>query len=308
MFGTNWERRLASLDLGPITVHPLIDAVPGPVPVTWSYPDVAEGEWPAVGLAGLDPQGRFQPSLGAFLVETGGALILCDAGIGPGPNAYLGGLEGRLPALIAEAGFTADDVTAVVFTHLHMDHIGWASEDGAARFPHAAYFAPTTDVAYFAGGARGMGPHHVEAFEASLRPLLSDCRVTLIEDGGAMLPGLSYRATPGHTPGHQSILIEAGGETLAVCGDVFHAPAQVERPQWSHRADHDPARARNTRRAFMDAAMAGGFTLAAGHFRDGLQFGRIVTGTDGATRWQPLGADQPDEMPAPRAQNLTTGG
>ncbi len=295
------------MDLAQIKVHPLIDAVPDPVPVSWSFPDVAVTDWAGIAMAGLDPQGRFQPSLGAFLVEIGGKRILCDAGIGPGPNAYLGGLEGALPERLAAAGFAAGDIDAVIFTHLHMDHIGWAATaDGTPRFPRAAYVAPAADAAFFAAGAPGMGAHHAEAYAATVGPLIAAGRVRLVADDGEIMPGVRYRATPGHTPGHQSILVRAGGETLAVCGDVFHAPAQVERPGWSHRADHDPARARASRRAFMEAAAAGGWTLAAGHFREGLQLGRIATEPTG-TLWRPL-APFRTGTPAPRAENLTTGG
>ncbi|RAH97310.1 MBL fold metallo-hydrolase [Acuticoccus sediminis] len=295
------------LDLGRITVHPLIDAVPDPVAVTWSFPAVDAAEWASVTLPGLDPAGRFQPSLGAFLVTIGATRVLCDAGIGRGPNAYLGGLEGRLPPLLAAAGLTTDDVDAVVFTHLHMDHVGWASDGGAPVFGRARYFVPAADAAFFAAGAPGMGAHHAEAFEASIRPLIAAGRVTPLAGGAEILPGVSYRATPGHTPGHQAILFTADGRTLAVCGDVFHAPAQVERPDWSHRADHDAARARISRRAFIDAAAREGWILAAGHFRDGLQFGRIAAGPDRAL-WRPLATDGHDGGPAARAADLTTGG
>lgn len=293
--------------LGPVKVHPLIDAAPAPVDVAWSFPDVPGDEWDSVELSGLDDKGRFAPSLGAFLIETPQTLVLCDAGIGPGPNAYLDGLAGNLPQLIAAAGFSADDVEAVVFTHLHMDHIGWAAVDGAPRFPRATYYAPADDAAFFAAGAPGMGAHHIEAFNQMVAPLLEKGRVTLLQADAEILPGFAYRATPGHTPGHQSILVRAGDETLAVCGDVFHAPAQVERPEWSHRADHDPSRARATRRAFLDEAAAKGFALAAGHFREGLQFGRIGANAEGLC-WRPLACEATNEGPDERADDLTTGG
>lgn len=297
---------MGPLDLDPIKVHPLIDAVPDPVPVSWPFPDVEPADWAGLAMAGLDPAGFFQPSLGAFLVEVGGKRILCDAGIGPGPNAYLGGLVGSLPQRLGAAGFMPDDIDAVVFTHLHMDHIGWAATGGVPRFARAEYVAPAVDAAFFAAGAQGMGAHHARAFEATIGPMIAAGRVRLVADDGEIFPGVRYRATPGHTPGHQSILVHAGDMTLAVCGDVFHAPAQVERPEWSHRADHDQGRARASRRAFMDAAVAGGWTLAAGHFREGLQLGRIATETTG-TVWRPL-AQPGAGAPAPRAEHLTTGG
>ena len=259
-----------------LSVHALVDARPEPVPVTWSFPAVEEEEWSALECAGLDPQGRFAPSLGCFLVRMGGASILCDAGIGPSPNAYLGGLSGALPALLAELEMDAAGIDAVVFSHLHMDHIGWAGQ-----FPNAAYYAPVEDFTYFDHGAPGTGQHHLTAFETCVRPLADGGKLALLDDDAEILPGLRYFSTPGHTPGHQSLLLDLGPRTLCITGDVFHCPAQIERPDWSHRADFDAAEARRSRHELIECASAENWILAAGHFRDGLQFGRIAPTGEG---------------------------
>lgn len=274
------------LILDDFAIHALVDARPEPVPVTWSFPAVREEEWEDIRCAGLDPDGCFAPSLGCFLVRMGGTFILCDAGIGPGPNTYLGGLSGSLPALLAELEVGASDIDAVVFTHLHMDHVGWAGSLAGPHFPNATYYAPAEDFAYFAKGAPGTGRHHVTAFEACVRPLAETGRLTLLEDDAPILPGMRYFPTPGHTPGHQSLLFRSGSQKLCIIGDVFHCPAQVERPEWSHRADFDATEARRSRRELIERAATEDWLLAAGHFRDGLQFGRIAPVGEGCT-WRP---------------------
>lgn len=265
-------------------IFALVDAVPQPVPVTWSFPQTPEAAWAGLACDGLDA-GAFHPSLGAFLVKTPTATILCDAGIGPGPNAYLGGLSGQLPAQLAEIGIAPDAVDAVILTHLHMDHIGWLGTEAGPTFPSARVFAPAPDLAAFTGEAPGIGAHHREAFAAAVQPLLDTGRVTALPAGAEILPGVRYIATPGHTPGHQSIAFDAGAGTVVVTGDICHCPAQVERPDLSHRADVDAEVARDTRHKFLQDAAAGRWIVAAGHFRDGLQFGLVVPSGNGF-RWQ----------------------
>ncbi len=264
-----------------VQLWPLVDAVPASVSPTWSFPAIAPAAWQSVSCSGLDAQGQFSPNLGCFLVQLNGMNILIDAGIGPGPNQYLGGLTGNLPARLAEIGVSEKNIDLVVFTHLHMDHIGWAGSPGDSRFPNAPYVAPERDAAFFAQGAPGMGEHHRAAYAATMAPLIAAGRVDLLPDGAEIAPGIKYLATPGHTPGHQSVLINTGSMTLAVTGDVFHCPAQIEQPDWSHRADHDPALARKSRHEFLKRAVDENWILAAGHFRAQLQFGRAAPHGEG---------------------------
>lgn len=233
-----------------------------------------------MALSGLDANGQFSPNLGCFVVRHGDKLVLCDAGIGPGPNAYLGGLHGDLPNQLAALGIGPSDISAVVFTHLHMDHIGWATQPDAdgrrvATFPGADYFVAEAELEYWAAGAPGARAHHREAFESIFRPLAALGRIVPVPQDTPIMPGLSLLPTPGHTPGHASIMFTQDDEKLVVAGDIFHCPGQVECPQWGHRADMDPDMARNTRCAFIEQAASERWLVAAGHFRDGLQLGTI---------------------------------
>lgn len=273
----------------------LNDASPAPVPAEQSFPGSTAAEWGDLEMSGLDPDGCFSPNLGCFLVRRNGLLVLCDAGIGRGPNAYLGGLSGHLIQSLALHGIAPDDISLVVFTHLHMDHIGWAAEVAssgviAPTFPRARYVAPLVELDYWASDPQEARAHHREAFDASIRPLLAEGRMEGVAAGGGIEPGMRFIATPGHTPGHCSIAFEASGGTLVVAGDVFHAPGQVERPDWPHRADMDPDEARRTRRRFIAEAASGDWLLACGHFRDGLSFGRIEKVGPGC-RFAPLAGE-----------------
>lgn len=247
-----------------------------------------------MAVSGLDAEGRFSPNLGCFVVRHGDRLILCDAGIGPGPNAYLGGLQGNLLQQLAAIGIGPSDISAVVFTHLHMDHIGWATQPGpngqrTATFPQADYFVAAPEFDYWAAGALGARAHHRDAFETIFRPLVALSRIVPIAYDTPIMPGMKLLSTPGHTPGHASICFTHDDETLVIAGDIFHCPGQVERPDFSHRADMDADMARITRRAFIEQATSEGWLVAAGHFRDGLQLGTIASQGDGHRFW-PVGA------------------
>ena len=282
------------------TVLAISDAEPAPVPAVLSFPGSDAAGWAALDLSGLDAEGRFSPNLGCFLLRRPGCTVLCDLGIGPGPSAYLDGLTGRLPDVLAAEGLAPADIDAVIFTHLHMDHVGWATRAGAdgrrvATFPRADYFVAEPEYAFWASGAPGAKPHHVAAFDTAFRPLLGLGRLFPVVHGETILPGMRLLATPGHTPGHAAILFEP--ERLVIAGDIFHCPGQIERPEWGHRADMDPDAARDTRRAFLRRSADEGWTVGCGHFRDGLQLGHIAAAAAGFRFVPAAGMPTPADRP-----------
>ena len=98
---------------------------------------------------------------------------------------------------------------------------------------------------------------------------------------------LTALPTPGHTPGHVSILITSQGERALVLGDVAHSPVQVREPDWVSRADMDPELTRQTRRALVERLEREAILVAAGHFQ-APGFGRVVR-LDGRRYWRGLG-------------------
>lgn len=270
----------------PFSVVPVVDASPAPVGVDWSYAGTAMQDWQALRVSGLDENGNFHPNLGCFVLRGNGRTVLCDTGIGPGPNAYLSGLQGRLPEALAEAGVGLDEIDAVVFTHLHMDHIGWTTrldEQGrrVATFPNATCYVERQEFEYWDGNPPEAREHHKEAFSTAFLPIVSLGRLVTVDAGVEIMPGVTLIATPGHTPHHCSIRFSGASGTIVVAGDVFHTPGQIERPDWCHRADMEPDRARESRKAFIAEAARDNWTIAAGHFRTGLQLGGIVADGEG---------------------------
>ncbi|MBL4916725.1 MBL fold metallo-hydrolase [Szabonella alba] len=271
----------------------VVDAAPAPVAALASFPGSDADGWGRIGLTGLTPALDFAPNLGCFLVRHRDRLVLCDTGIGPGPNIYLDGLRGSLLQRLAAIGVAPDQIDLVLFTHLHMDHIGWASQPGPgggriATFPKAHYIAAGDELDYWSSGAVSAKAHHHAAYAEILHPLVATGAVAGIAPGTDITPGLRFLAMPGHTPGHCAIRFDGGPQPLVIAGDVFHCPGQVERPDWSHRADMDPDRAHRTRQDFLEQAAAENWRIGAGHFRNGLAFGEIAA-KGGGYRFVPQG-------------------
>lgn len=215
----------------------------------------------------LDAHGDLELTLGGFLLRTGDRLVLVDAGVGRIHNDHYAG-GGFLDALAA-LGVTTDQVTDVVFTHLHFDHVGWATSRGEVVFDRATYRVHGADWAHF-----------VEAADADpgavrkLAPLRE--RLATFDAEHTVAPGLDARPTPGHTPGSTSYVVSSRGERALLIGDVAHSVVELEEPDWQAVFDVDPVAAQAVRHRLADEVTDTGDLVAAAHF-PGLAFGRIVT-------------------------------
>ncbi len=216
----------------------------------------------------LDEQGRLEFVLGGYLVRTGGRNVLIDAGVGTIDNGVYKG--GAMLDSLAAVGLLPADITDVLFTHLHFDHVGWATAKGAVVFPNATYRCHAADWAHFierpdapAGGPRKLSPI-VDQLE-------------LFDTDHVLAPGLSVRHAPGHTPGSVIIVVSDGDERAMLIGDVAHCPAELSEDEWEAVFDVDRTMARRTREALARELEGTDIPIAAAHF-PGLAFGRILAG------------------------------
>lgn len=253
---------MRKIDAGDWQVATLTDCAPAPALCSYSFPAARLDEQPEA--ARWFPERRFHTRFAPFLLRGPAGDVLVDCGMGPA-CAYFPGLAGRLPERLTEAGSSLDAIVAVVFTHLHVDHVGWAP-----LLPNARFFVGAEEWARWPE----YRAHHVAAVAECVVPLGARLQV-----GGALPDGLHWLPAPGHTPGHQAVLVR---EHVLVAGDTWHNPAQIEVPAWCHRADGDPALAVATRTRIAGLARSERWVVAAGHFVDA--FGMI--GADG--RFTPL--------------------
>ena len=305
------------LQVGNITITSIIDgAINGPARA--GFPDKTEEDWIPYRHY-LDADGNLPSAIGAFLVRTGERIMLIDAGGGSHeshthrsidqPNVELRaklarqGLSGEaleeavrqafitrmssgaLPHSLWAADIRPEDVTDVVLTHLHADHIGWASDRGRPYFPNAVVRCAQQDLDFF------LGPDVDESFTILLWGALSASerlgpvldRIETWDRDCALAPGIDVRVTPGHTPGSSVVVASSGTSRALMLGDMTHCPVELQDYEWQCIGDLDPVMARKARDAMAREVAADGALVAGSHF-PGLRFGRVLPG-EGVRGW-----------------------
>lgn len=225
----------------------------------------------------------FIGELTTFVIRTAGQTVLVDTGLGPRLLRTLEGETGKLPTALAAAGVQPERVDAVVFTHLHFDHIGWnyvqRDDESVPMFPNARYVIHRPEWDRWAADETG-------PIRRNVRPLADSGQLVLVDDGHEPAPGISLLWTPGHTTGHVSVLIYSGGAGGVITGDAAHHPAELEQPQWSPSFDDDRDLSARTRAALVERAEAEGLIVMGGHFPPPLA-GRVVR-VEGRRSYQPI--------------------
>jgi glyoxylase-like metal-dependent hydrolase (beta-lactamase superfamily II) len=210
--------------------------------MAWLYPDF------------VDEEDRMRLSIHALLVEAPGVRLVVDTCVGN--DKVRPSLIGKKPLStnflghMAELGWTRDSVDTVVCTHLHVDHVGWNTmlEDGkwVPTFPKARYLIGRTEFAHWS--AEGDGDAQ-EILADSVQPILDAGLAELVDMDHRISPEIRLAPTPGHTPGHVSVIIESEGQSAVITGDMTHHPCQMAHPEWSPPFDSDPQAAAAMRRA-----------------------------------------------------------
>jgi len=262
--------------IGDIDIHPMVDGTFRASPEYFGDHVRAEGHEDLFGSDGF----AFLP-IGCFLVRTGDRTILVDCGMGPhmrdsGHRRLL--IGGQLLVGLRAAGVTVSDVTDVVCTHLHSDHTGWLFDRSAVpTFPNATIWFGAHDWDHFV-----LDPD-VWMFDHTRAGFLgAGDRLRPVSQESTIATGVTLTMTPGHTPGHLSVIVASGGQRAYLLGDAIICPVQLDEPTWRSIGDFDPALAARVRerlfRELEDPA-----TLGAGaHFPE-LQFGRVLAGQ--GRRW-----------------------
>ena len=225
-----------------------------------------------------DARNRIPLGLRCLLVETRDALVLVETGLGNKENEKFLDIYGvdnaasddrhpdRLQELIAQAGFSPADVDVVIDTHLHFDHAGgntFRDGEGQVRvsFPNARYHVQRgewewahrtnerTSASYL--------PHNYE-------PVMAAGRLELVEGDVEIVPGISVMRTPGHCPGHQSVLVRSGGETACFLADVIPTFAHLPLP-WIMGYDVEPLVTLESKRALLARAVDERWLLVSTH-------------------------------------------
>ena len=223
----------------------------------------------------LDTHGRLVMTMGSILAELpSGPRVLIDLGFGPKTLILTDfGMEfwgGRLLSSLAALGVARDDIDLVVYSHLHVDHVGWAADadDGSLTFDRARHVMSAAEWAHW-HDKPDMGGPSADEIDA-LAPL-----VEVVTSEDEVAPGITAVPTPGHTPGHLSFRVESNGERAIVLGDANHCPLQISHPEWAFMADAAPDVARSSRERLLRELDDPSTTTVGPHFPDAV-FGRVL--------------------------------
>lgn len=246
-------------ELGDFEVTTLLDAVAvidGPWPIVGENVDRSEIE--RLMVEHLLPPAKFQPGFTPVVLNTGRQIVLFDTGNGetgfvPPPTG------GRLPEVLAAAGFSPDDIDIVVLSHCHLDHIGGLTGRGRRAFPRARYVFGRIEHDFWArtdrlpGAAESVGQRSKRLFDATVPRLVE--RASFVEAGQDVCTGVTALAAFGHTPGHLAFHIESRGKRLLLWHDCVHNEvASLTRPDWHALFDMDKETGVATRKHILDMA------------------------------------------------------
>ena len=215
-------------------------------------------------LAQYMPTGRVPSAVMVFLVKTGDETILIDTGMGA-PSGERGS---RLDEGLKQIGVAPEEITVVLITHMHGDHIGGLLKDGEKAFPSARVLSSKVEHDFW------LDPKSVELFPAraggfemarNIFGVYASVSETFEFDAEAV-PGIRAIDASGHTPGQAAFLLESEGEKLLFWGDIVHAAAlQFPRPDICANFDMDVEGSAAARVRFMEKAAVEKLPVAGAH-------------------------------------------
>ncbi|HEV2116343.1 MAG TPA: MBL fold metallo-hydrolase [Terriglobales bacterium] len=239
-----------------------------PYPPNWFFSNAATEDVETELRARQLPTDHVLSSYTCLLVRTGKECVLVDTGAGglvPG--------TGQLPQKLQELGVSPQQVTAVLLTHGHPDHIGGVLDKaGKPAFPSARYVMSRTEYNFWMG-APSLDRLALEQFikdmmlngtRRSLPPLKA--QLELVDVEAEIVPGVRALAAPGHTPGHIAVLLSSGKEQLLHVADAVLHPVHLAHPEWRAAFDLDPEIAGATRQKLLDWVAADRVPVHAYHF------------------------------------------
>ena len=195
-----------------------------------------------------------------FVVRTPRLTILVDTCSGndkPRPQK-LRYHQAQWPYLerLAAVGVAPESVDLVVFTHLHVDHVGWNTRLVGGRwiptFPRARYLFVRREWEFWREEYTRPTFRDDPYYEDSLLPVLAAGLVDFVEPDHILDEGVWLEPTHGHTPGHVAVRVQGAGRQAVMSGDLMHTAVQCAEPDWSSCFCVDPEASRRTRRAFLE--------------------------------------------------------
>lgn len=258
--------------IGEITITCIVEGETLGIPPVFFFPaatnaTIQQHDWLVPDYA--DAAGNIAMRVQAFVVRTPTRTIIVDPCVGNGKTRSMPFWNQLatdwLQRLIA-AGVQPDAVDMVVHTHLHEDHLGWDTNlvDGEWRptFPNARYLYHADELEFVRQRSSDADPIYAD----SVAPIIAAGLADSVDSDADLGEGLRLAPSAGHTPGHTSLWITAGDDTVLITGDFMHHPVQFADTELAEIGDDDVEGARRTRRRMIEEAVARQALIIGTHF------------------------------------------
>jgi 2,4-dienoyl-CoA reductase-like NADH-dependent reductase (Old Yellow Enzyme family)/glyoxylase-like metal-dependent hydrolase (beta-lactamase superfamily II) len=257
--------KFQSIQMGEYKVTYLPDGEGYTIPSS-SYHGSCDYDWKNLN-AYLNKEGKSLMSMGSFLIEHKNEKILFDLGIG---NIHFSTPEGsadggELLNNLKKAGLDRKDITKVIYSHFHPDHVGWTSiEENGKRiltFPNADYYSSENEWDFWKDKTNEPIGIDLKSFKESL-----EGKIKFLKNGEEIIPNLFVKFESGHTPGLINLILNEDGKRMWFMSDMVHSDLQFENPQWCFFTDNNEEKAIRTRIKSFDDLSQPNTIIANGHF------------------------------------------
>jgi glyoxylase-like metal-dependent hydrolase (beta-lactamase superfamily II) len=221
------------------------------------------------------PDGRLKISFQAFVLKSGKDKVMIDTCIGNDRQREYPVFTNMQTSFLEDlkfAGYPREQVTKVLCTHLHFDHVGWNTMKVNGKFvptfPNARYLFGKKEYDHWQMLKRTGGYHDFAHLEDSVDPITSAGLADFIEPTMKITDEISLVPTPGHTPGHVSVMIKSAGKEAFITGDMMHHPVQLAEADRVGNFDMDKEQGLKTRKEMFKRLEDKDILIIGSHFCD----------------------------------------
>ncbi|MEK6512444.1 MBL fold metallo-hydrolase [Myroides odoratimimus] len=211
-------------------------------------------------------------SINAYLVQYDNKNILIDTGAGQ----IFGDHAGKLVNTLKQYGVKPEEITDILITHIHVDHIGGLVVDNQIVYPNATihvneieynYWMKTMNSDKARSGLAKEQQKIVENVQKVVTVYANSKQIqTFKNNNGELLSLIEVLPTVGHTPGHTVFVLSSNGHSMYFWGDLVHvASVQFEEPFMINHFDEDIELAKRVRSAFYDKMVEGEYLIGGAH-------------------------------------------
>ncbi|HVK53911.1 MAG TPA: MBL fold metallo-hydrolase [Burkholderiales bacterium] len=208
-----------------------------------------------------------ETSVNAFVINTGGKLILIDTGA----STLFGPTLGKLLANLRASGYQPEQIDEIYITHMHADHVGGLMTNGQIAFPNAIVRANKHESDFWLSQANmDKAPAEAKSFfqnaMTSINQYVAAEKYKPFDGDAELTPGVRAYSSKGHTAGHSSYIVESKGDKLVLVGDLIHVGAvQLENPSVTITFDANNKEAEAERKKEFSKAAKQGYLIGAAH-------------------------------------------